>query len=143
MMQLGTEQGVLAAEERSMVDGVMRLSELKASDAMTPRVDLVGVDLDDPPGKQLAAALSSPSIASSNNISDILGGTQNNASSATNDFSAILKAIQTAQKSGDTQKVNSELKLFIAQTQMNTLYGLQGSAGSSATSAQSLISLIA
>ena len=39
-----------------MVDGIMRLSELKASDAMTPRVDLVGIDLDDPPERQLAAA---------------------------------------------------------------------------------------
>lgn len=56
MMQVGAEQGVLDAEERSMVDGIMRLSELKASDAMTPRVDLVGVDLDDPPERQLATA---------------------------------------------------------------------------------------
>ncbi len=56
MMQVGAEQGVLDAEERSMVDGIMRLSELKASDAMTPRVDLVGIDLDDPPERQFAAA---------------------------------------------------------------------------------------
>ena len=56
MMQVGAEQGVLDAEERSMVDGIMRLSELKASDAMTPRVDLIGIDLDDPPERQLAAA---------------------------------------------------------------------------------------
>ena len=56
MMQVGAEQGVLDAEERSMVDGIMRLSELKASDAMTPRVDLVGIDLDDPPDRQLSIA---------------------------------------------------------------------------------------
>ncbi len=56
LMQIGAEQGVLDAEERSMVDGIMRLSELKASDAMTPRVDLVGIDLDDPPERQLGAA---------------------------------------------------------------------------------------
>lgn len=56
MMQVGAEQGVLDAEERSMVDGIMRLSELKASDAMTPRVDLVGIDLDDPPERQLSTA---------------------------------------------------------------------------------------
>ena len=56
MMQVGAEQGVLDPEERSMVDGIMRLSELKASDAMTPRVDLVGIDLDDPPNRQLSAA---------------------------------------------------------------------------------------
>ena len=56
VMHVGAEQGVLDAEERSMVDGIMRLSELKASDAMTPRVDLIGIDLDDPPARQLAAA---------------------------------------------------------------------------------------
>ena len=56
MMRVGAELGVLDAEEHSMVDGIMRLSELKASDAMTPRVDLVGIDLDDPPERQLAAA---------------------------------------------------------------------------------------
>ncbi len=56
LLQIGAEQGALDAEERSMVDGIMRLSELKASDAMTPRVDLVGIDLDEPPARQLAAA---------------------------------------------------------------------------------------
>lgn len=38
-----------------MVDGIMRLSELQASDVMTPRVDLVGIDLEDPPERQLAS----------------------------------------------------------------------------------------
>lgn len=56
MLQVGAEQGVLDAEERSMLDGIMRLSELMASDVMTPRVDLIGVDLDDPAERQLAAA---------------------------------------------------------------------------------------
>lgn len=56
VVQIGAEQGALDAEERSMVDGIMRLSELKASDAMTPRVDLIGIDLEEPPERQLAAA---------------------------------------------------------------------------------------
>ena len=55
LVQVGTDQGVLDAEESSMVDGVMRLSELKTSDAMTPRVDLVGIDLDLPAERQFAA----------------------------------------------------------------------------------------
>ncbi len=56
VMEVGEEQGVLEAGEASMVDGVMRLSELKASDAMTPRVDMVGLDLDTPLERQLAVA---------------------------------------------------------------------------------------
>lgn len=56
LVRVGAEQGSLHAEEQTMVDGIMRLSELKASDAMTPRVDLVGVDLDDPPDRHRAVA---------------------------------------------------------------------------------------
>ncbi len=56
VVEVGEEQGVLDAEEASMVDGIMRLSELKASDEMTPRVDMVGLDLDTPVEKQLEIA---------------------------------------------------------------------------------------
>jgi len=56
VVEVGEEQGVLDAEEVSMVDGIMRLSELKASDEMTPRVDMVGLDLDTPLEKQLETA---------------------------------------------------------------------------------------
>ena len=56
VVEVGEEQGVLDAEEASMVDGVMRLSELKASDEMTPRVDMVGLDLDTPLERQLEVA---------------------------------------------------------------------------------------
>ncbi len=56
VVEVGEEQGVLAAEEASMVDGIMRLSELKASDEMTPRVDIVGLDLDTPLERQLDVA---------------------------------------------------------------------------------------
>jgi putative hemolysin len=45
MVAVGTEEGQLDAEERSMVSGILRLSELRASDVMTPRVDIVGIDL--------------------------------------------------------------------------------------------------
>jgi len=56
IVEVGEEQGVLDAEEASMVDGIMRLSELKASDEMTPRVDMVGIDLDTPLERQLEVA---------------------------------------------------------------------------------------
>lgn len=56
VVEVGEEQGVLDAEEASMVDGIMRLSELKASDEMTPRVDMVGIDLDTALERQLEVA---------------------------------------------------------------------------------------
>lgn len=56
MVEMGEEQGVLDAEEASMVEGIMRLSELMASDEMTPRVDMVGLDLDTPPIAQIETA---------------------------------------------------------------------------------------
>jgi len=45
------EYGVLDEEEREMVDGIISMEEMQASDIMTPRVDLIGIDLDDPPEK--------------------------------------------------------------------------------------------
>ena len=45
-VEVGAEQGVLDADERSMLDGIFRLDEMTASDVMTPRVDFEGVDLD-------------------------------------------------------------------------------------------------
>lgn len=56
VVEVSEEQGVLDAEEASMVDGILRLSELKASDEMTPRVDMVGLDLDTPLDQQLEIA---------------------------------------------------------------------------------------
>jgi len=49
VVEVGEEEGVLDEEERTMVDGIIRLEDTQASDVMTPRVDLVGIDLDDPP----------------------------------------------------------------------------------------------
>ena len=53
VVEVGEEQGVIDAEEASMVDGILRLSELMASDEMTPRVDMVGLDLDTPVAQQV------------------------------------------------------------------------------------------
>lgn len=46
------EDGALNTEERQMVDGIIRLEDIQAKDVMTPRVDLIGVDLDDDPAEQ-------------------------------------------------------------------------------------------
>jgi putative hemolysin len=53
-VELGEEAGILNEEERTMVDGIIRLEETQASDIMTPRVDLIGIDLDDPLEEQIA-----------------------------------------------------------------------------------------
>lgn len=54
--EVGAEQGILDGDERSMVDGILRLDEMSASDVMTPRVDFEGIDLDVPPDAILEAA---------------------------------------------------------------------------------------
>jgi CBS domain containing-hemolysin-like protein len=56
VVEVSEEQGVLDTEEAEMVDGIMRLSELKASDEMIPRVDMIGLDLDTPVERQLQIA---------------------------------------------------------------------------------------
>ena len=47
VVEVGEEEGVLDEEERSMVDGIISLEEAQASEVMTPRVDVLGIDLDD------------------------------------------------------------------------------------------------
>jgi putative hemolysin len=47
VVSMSEEAGVLDEEERTMVDGIVRLEDIQASDVMTPRVDLIGVALDD------------------------------------------------------------------------------------------------
>ncbi len=56
VVEVGTEEGILDEEERTMVDGIIRLEDTQASDIMTPRVDLIGIDLDDSPKKQKQTA---------------------------------------------------------------------------------------
>jgi len=56
VVEVGEEEGVLDEEEREMVDGIIRLEETQASDVMTPRVDLIGIDLTDTPEEQESIA---------------------------------------------------------------------------------------
>lgn len=48
VVEVGEEEGVIDEEERTMVDGIIRLEQTQASDVMTPRVDLTGVYLEEP-----------------------------------------------------------------------------------------------
>jgi putative hemolysin len=58
VVEVGEEEGVLDKEERTMVDGIIGLEETHACDVMTPRVDLVSIDLDDPLDRQIETARS-------------------------------------------------------------------------------------
>ena len=49
VVEMGEEEGVLDQDERTMVDGIIGLEEIEARDVMTPRVDIAGLDLEDPP----------------------------------------------------------------------------------------------
>lgn len=53
-LNVSAEQGTLDSYELNMVDGIMQLSSMTASDVMTPRVDFVGIDLDEPEESYLA-----------------------------------------------------------------------------------------
>ncbi len=57
-VEASEEQGALDEEEVLMVDGIMRISDLRAADVMIPRVDMVGIDLDTPLEKQIEVARS-------------------------------------------------------------------------------------
>ena len=52
--------GAIDEEEASMVEGVLRLSGLRASDEMTPRVDMVAVEESQPDAEKVRTALEAP-----------------------------------------------------------------------------------
>jgi len=56
VMEVSHQKGLLDADERAMLSGIMRLENLRASDVMTPRVDIVGIDLSDPAEDPLRVA---------------------------------------------------------------------------------------
>ena len=49
MIAEGTRTGVFHTAERDMIDGVLRLADRSVRSVMTPRVEVVWIDLDDPP----------------------------------------------------------------------------------------------
>ena len=56
VVELSGEEGILDEQERTMLKGIMKLADLQACDVMTPRVDLLGVDLDDADADAVSAA---------------------------------------------------------------------------------------
>jgi len=54
MLEEGTSAGVFDEEEQELVDRVFRLSDRRVASLMTPRHEIVGIDLDDPLEENLA-----------------------------------------------------------------------------------------
>ncbi len=47
VLDISREEGILNADELAMIKAIVDLEDLRASDIMTPRVDFMGIDLDD------------------------------------------------------------------------------------------------
>lgn len=47
VLELGNEAGALNADELAMLKAIIQLEDLSAGDAMTPRVDIIGIDMAD------------------------------------------------------------------------------------------------
>ena len=56
VLDISREEGILNADELAMIKAIVDLEDLHASDVMTPRVDFIGLDLDDPAADPVAAA---------------------------------------------------------------------------------------
>ncbi len=56
VLDISREEGILNADELAMIKAIVDLEDMHASDVMTPRVDFIGVDLDDPAADPVAIA---------------------------------------------------------------------------------------
>ncbi len=59
LVDISQQQGVIDEEELSLIKAIISLETMTAADAMTPRVDLKGIDLDDPSQDPVAIARAS------------------------------------------------------------------------------------
>jgi putative hemolysin len=59
VMESAAENGEMSKTDAAMVEGVLRLSELCANDEMTPRVDIIGYDIDLPEPERNAVLVNS------------------------------------------------------------------------------------
>jgi putative hemolysin len=57
IVDISREHGVINAEELGMVKAVIHLDDVRVSEAMTPRVDMIGIDTNLPPDQWLKIAL--------------------------------------------------------------------------------------
>lgn len=58
VLDIGGEEGIINADELAMIKAISRLEDLRASDVMTPRVDLIGLDLAEDAGGYVERARS-------------------------------------------------------------------------------------
>lgn len=56
VLDISREEGIINTDELAMIKAIVDLEDLHASDVMTPRVDFLGIDLDDPETPPLEAA---------------------------------------------------------------------------------------
>jgi len=56
VLDISREEGILNADELAMIKAIVDLEDMHASDVMTPRVDFLGIDLDDPAADPVAIA---------------------------------------------------------------------------------------
>ena len=56
VLDISREEGILNADELAMIKAIVDLEDLRASDIMTPRVDFMGIDLDDSETNPIAVA---------------------------------------------------------------------------------------
>ncbi len=49
VLEISSEEGIINADELAMIKSISRLEDLSASNVMTPRVDLIGLDLGESP----------------------------------------------------------------------------------------------
>lgn len=58
VLEIGNEEGILNADELAMIKSIIQLEDMKVSDVMTPRVDIIGIDLDEDPAGYVPKAQS-------------------------------------------------------------------------------------
>ena len=56
VLDISNEEGILNADELAMIKAIIRMEDLRAGNVMTPRVDLIGLDLDEDPATFLDRA---------------------------------------------------------------------------------------
>lgn len=56
VLDISREEGILNADELAMIKAIVDLEDMHASDVMTPRVDFLGIDLDEPGADAVAIA---------------------------------------------------------------------------------------
>jgi putative hemolysin len=77
MIAEGTESGVFKPAERNMLEGVMRIADRTVRTIMTPRLDMVWLNIDDPPREHKntirASGYSRFPVARGGDLEEILG----------------------------------------------------------------------